>query len=282
MPIDLSGKPIAITGASAGIGRAAAIECARSGMPVAVAARRAEKLREVVARIESEGGRAVAVEMDVDHPADHERLVRATIEAFGSIYAVFANAGYGLASPIHETSDRQLRAIFETNFWGSLATARAALPFMLEAGRGHVLFCSSCLGRFTLPFSGHYCATKAAQLHVAHAMNVELAPRGIRVSSVHPIGTRTELFDEARKRSPGAWKSLIDPPGRSFFMQPPETVARAVVRCLRRPRPEVWTSGLTRWGMALAAACPTLTDALLRRMVARRLAARAATTTPSP
>ncbi|HVZ92900.1 MAG TPA: SDR family NAD(P)-dependent oxidoreductase [Phycisphaerales bacterium] len=271
MAIELAGKPIAITGASSGIGHATAIECAKAGMPVVVGARRLERLNELVKTIESLGGRAIAVQMDVADAAACRGLIDRTVESFGSIYSVFANAGYGLASPIHETSDEQLRAIFETNFFGTLSTVRAALPHMLNAGRGHVLVCSSCLARFTLPYSGFYCATKAAQMHVTRALNDELRLRGIFASSVHPIGTRTELFEEAHKRSPPATADLIDPPGRSFMMQPAETVAKAVVRCLRKPRPEVWTSHATRLGMALAAAFPTMTDAVVRRLTERRL-----------
>lgn len=271
MPFDLAGQPIAITGASAGIGRATAIACARAGMPVAVGARRLDRLSELVREIESFGGRAVAVEMNVDAPADHERLVTTTIDRFGSLYAVFANAGYGEAVPVHEMTLARARAMFETNFWGSLATAHAALPHLLRAGRGHILLCSSCLARFSMPFSGIYCATKAAQLHAARAMHYELSPRGIHVSSVHPIGTRTEFFDEAKHRSVREYRPLIDPPGKSFFMQPAETVANAVVKCLRRPKPEVWTSALTRWAMAAAAAFPTVSSAVTRRMMISRL-----------
>src|SRR5207237_1833907 len=101
-PMDLTGKPIAITGASSGIGRATAIACARAGMPVAVGARRADRLESLSAEIAAAGGRAIAVQMDVDKPEDCQRLIDRTIGAFGSIYAVFANAGFGLHKPIHQ------------------------------------------------------------------------------------------------------------------------------------------------------------------------------------
>ena len=118
--IDLRGLPIAITGASSGIGYAAAIACARAGMPVAVSARRADRLNELVALIVREGGRAIAVPGDVAKPEDCQSLVGTTREAFGSVYAVFANAGYGIEKPVHETCDQELRDLFETNFWGSI------------------------------------------------------------------------------------------------------------------------------------------------------------------
>ncbi|MFN0133668.1 MAG: SDR family NAD(P)-dependent oxidoreductase [Phycisphaerales bacterium] len=264
--IDLRGRPIAITGASSGIGLATAMACAQAGMPVAVAARRIERLEQVVERIKSAGGRAIAVACDVDKPGDSERLVARATEAFGSMYAVFANAGYGLDRAMHECSDADVRAIFETNFFGTLATIRPALAQMLPARRGHVLVCSSCLAKMGTPFHGAYSATKAAQDHIARAMRIELAASGIHVSSVHPVGTRTELFDLMESRS-GGKHGLRSP---ISLMQPPERVARAVVRCLRRPRGEVWTSAPARWAFVLANAFPSWTDAALRRATRSR------------
>lgn len=258
--IDLRGRPVAITGASSGIGRAAALACARAGMPVAAAARRADRLESLVAEIRGAGGRAIAVPCDVDKPEDCGALVERTIGEFGSMYAVFANAGYGLERAIAETSDAQMRAIFETNFFGTLNTIRPALPLMLKAGTGHVLICSSCVAKLAIPFYGAYSATKAAQDHITRALRLELAGSGVLVSGVYPIGTRTE-FREGTERASGGFGSAIHTPER--FMQGPERVADAIVRCLRRPRPEVWTSLSTRLVFALTVASPRLADWIL-------------------
>ncbi len=263
--MDLAGLSIAITGASSGIGRATAIACAAAGMPVAVGARRLDRLESLVAEIKAAGGRAIALETDVDKPEDCRRLIDATAGAFGSIYAVFANAGYGLEKPIHETPDAELRAIFETNFWGTINTIRPALERMLPAHGGHILVCSSCLSKLGMPFHGHYSATKAAQDHIARAMRAELRGTGVHVSSVHPIGTSTELFDRSAERS-GSVRAIRTP---MFMRQPPERVARAVVRCLRRPRGEVWTSIPMRLAFAAATAFPGMTDFALGRMTDR-------------
>lgn len=269
MPIDLTGKPIAITGASAGIGKAAALLCARAGMPVAVMARREEPLRELVERIEREGGRAAHVVGDVTDPGANERLIETCIERFGSVYSVFANAGYGQEARQHEMPDEEIRAMFETNFFGTLNTIRPAVRRMLERGAGHVLICSSCVARFPLPYFAVYSATKAAQHHIGRAMRLELEPRGVHVSTVHPIGTKTEFFDVAASRS---WNKdeTITEHAPSFMMQSPEKVARAVLRCLRRPRPEVWTSAAVRYGMSIGSAFPRLADMGVRRMVRQR------------
>jgi short-subunit dehydrogenase len=267
--ITLTGRPILITGASSGIGRACALACARAGMPVAIAARRLDRLESLAGEIEAAGGRALPIELDVADADACERAVAQTAEAFGALYAVFANAGFGFERPMHETSHTDLREIFEVNFWGSMHVIEPALPRMLEAGAGHVLLCSSCLAALPIPWYGAYTATKAAQRHIGRAMRVELAPAGVHVTTVHPVGTKTEFFEVADERSRGA--TLFDRTGERF-MQPPERVARAVVGALEKPRPEVWTSHSARLAMHLAALMPRTTDRVLTRMAKRRRA----------
>ena len=270
MAIDLTGKPIAITGASSGIGLATAFASARAGMPVVLGARREDRLSEAVAKIKATGGRAIAVRMDVDRPEDCRTLVERTISEFGSIYAIFANAGYGAHMPIATTPDADIRAMFETNLWGTLNTIRPALEHMQQAAgpqRGHILICSSCLSKLALPNSSPYSATKAAQDHFGRSLRVELAPQGIAVSTVHPVGTSTEFFDKARERQHVERDATNTP---KFLMQPPERVANAVVACLRHPRSEVWTSFFTRWAFAASVAMPELRDWAMGRRAARR------------
>lgn len=267
MAIDLNGLPICITGASAGIGRATAIACAQAGMRVVVAARRAERLDEVVETIRAAGGQAVAAACDVTDQSQCEAMVTHCVEAFGSIYAVLANAGYGYESPMHAVSDEAIRAIFETNFFGTMNTIRPALPMMLEAGCGHVLITSSSIGVLPIPGHGHYCATKAAQHHVGRAMGWELRKRGVRVSTIHPIGTRTEFFEQTKRRSQQGQGDAAKPSNTpTLLMQDASTVARAIVRCLRRPRSEVWPGGSwwVRVLMAGAIAAPASVDLAMR------------------
>jgi short-subunit dehydrogenase len=176
------------------------------------------------------------------------------------------------------------REIFEVNFFGTIRLLDAVTPTMLCEGRGHLLICSSCLGRFPTPLYSAYTATKAAQHHLGRAMDVELRGRGVRVSTVYPIGTTTEFFETAHARSlenPGQRSALTRGTGKEpkftkraprFTMQRPETVANAIVKCLRRPKPEVWTSFPTRTAIGLAAMFPTATGAVLRRMMRDGLA----------
>lgn len=267
-PIDLTGKSICITGASAGIGRATALQCARTGMPVLVAARREDRLKDVVEQIRSAGGRAEWITVDVADPESNERMIERAIDAFGSLYAVFANAGFGVERAMHEMTDEELRQIFEVNFFGSMHTIRPALPHLLQRREGHVLLCSSCVAKFALPYYGAYSATKAAQNHIGRAMRLELEPLGVHVSTVHPVGTKTEFFDVTKQRSEVA--RLVEHSSERF-MQTPDRVAKAVMKCLRKPRPEVWTSRFVQYGMAMSMAMPRVADASVRWMVNRRL-----------
>jgi short-subunit dehydrogenase len=265
----LVGRPIVITGASSGIGLASAFACARAGMPVTLMARRADRLDDIARTINDAGGRAVACPGAVESVDDCERAIASTVQAFGSVYAVFANAGYGLEKDALLMSDLEIRAMFEVNFFGSLNIIRPAMDHFRKAQAGHILMCSSCLSKLGVPRYGCYASTKACQDYFGRAMRHELEGTGIHVSTVHPIRTSTELFDQLAQRS-GGGPLLMEAPARGgLFVQTPEHVARAVVRCLERPRGEVWTSGLTRLALALSVALPRITDAVLARSMRR-------------
>ncbi len=278
---DLTNKVMIITGASSGIGAATAVACAAAGMDVVLNARRADRLSEVATRVHALGRKAEIVAGDVGEAGISARMLDAAEARFGRFDFVFANAGYGFERGMIEVGDAELRAIFDVNFFAGVDLLQRAARRLVAAKRpGHLLMCSSCLAKFSLPMSGPYCATKAAQNQVCRAMGMELRSQGIFVSSVHPIGTRTEFFETSAKRiaasaaappphsphSPGSSEPVAEePPG--FFMQPAERVANAVVKCLRRPRPEVWTSFLVRTSAALMMLMPGLTDFVLRKKV---------------
>jgi len=272
MAVDLRGKPILITGASSGIGRATALACARAGMPVALAARRLDRLEALAGEIASAGGRSAAFELDVADAVGCEACVSRAEAALGPLHAVFANAGRGLRAPFVAMDDRALREIFEVNFFGTVNTLRPAVEGFVRRGSGHALICSSSIGKLPLPGYGAYCATKAAQWHLGLAMRHELAPLGVAVSTVHPIGTRTEFFDRSGEGAGGDGGGIAAATP-AVFMQPPERVARAVVGCLRRPRAEVWTSLSSRLTLGLLSAFPGLGEVALRA-ASRRLGGR--------
>ncbi len=281
--VNLRGRSIAITGASSGIGAATAIACARAGMHVAIMARRAGKLAEVAIRCReagaATGSKVLVMEGDVADAAACKRLVDESVATFGMLYAVYANAGYGFEKSMVETSEQELRRIFEVNFFGTMNLVRPAVEYFMSRPfegdarrrpRGHVLICSSCLAKMTLPRYGAYSATKAAQSHIGRAMRHELEPKGIAVSTVNPISTSSEFFDTVRQNT-GVSNLAMHTPG--FWFQTPEKVARCTVDCLVRPEPEVWTGvrgRITRLGTAVCTLLPFLPDLMFRKMARAR------------
>ena len=268
---DLRGKVAVITGGSSGIGAATARALAAEGMKVVLAARRLERLDAVAAELRMNGAEVHGVALDVAAPGASAQLLDAAERAFGRFDAVFANAGYGMERAHHETSEADLRRMFEVNFFSSTDLVTQAARRLIAANRpGHLLMCSSCLAKFTLPYYGAYAATKAAQAMMCRAMRFELEPHGIEVSSVHPVTTVTEFFEEVARRSGrDASGSKVPDHAPKFFVQPPERVANSIVSCLRRPRTEVWTSLSIRLAAGLITAFPGMFDFECRREAAR-------------
>jgi short-subunit dehydrogenase len=263
-------RPVAIiTGASAGIGAATAVELARTGHDLVLVARRRERLAEVAARASDAAKRLVRTEIvtaDVSHAGSATRILDEAERAFGRFDVVYANAGYGLERPMHRMTSDELRAMFETNFFSSTELCNEAARRLIAAGRGgHLLMCSSCVAKFTLPSFGAYSASKAAQAHVARAMAYELRPYGIMVSSVHPVTTATEFFEVVREAlEDGEKQQYAIHDLNKFFVQRPEKVARAIARTIGTSRTEIWTSLPTRVAAGVITAFPWLIDIAVR------------------
>jgi short-subunit dehydrogenase len=244
---------------------------AAEGMKVVLAARRLERLQAVADSLRAKGAEVHAVAIDVAAPGASAQLLDAAERAFGRFDMVFANAGYGMERAHHETSEADLREIFEVNFFASTDLITQAARRLIAAKRpGHLLMCSSCLAKFTIPYYGAYAATTAAQAMMCRAMRFELEPHGIEVSSVHPVTTMTEFFEQSAARSGlGTNGSAVPDHAPKFFVQPPERVARAIVACLKRPRSEVWTSLLVRLSAGIITAFPRVFDGACRREARR-------------
>ncbi len=182
-----------ITGASSGIGAAAARAAAAQGYRVALAARSAEALAEL-ARELGAPERALAVSCDVTEWEDLQLLASTTLERFGRLDIAFANAGFGAKRGFLEESPEHWRDMVLTNVYGSALTIRAVVPALRES-RGHLLLTGSVAGRVAVPGSLYSC-TKWAVTAMAEAARKELHGSGVRVTLLSPGTVETPFYDE--------------------------------------------------------------------------------------
>jgi short-subunit dehydrogenase len=251
-------RVIAITGASAGIGRATAIQLARAGASVAICARRRERLDEVAAEIAREGGRALVHSADVTKPAEMEAFVQATLHAFGRLDVMVCNAGFGIYGEIDRITPDQMHALMQVNYFGTFNAARAALRVFREQNHGHTIVVSSIVGRRGVPFMGPYAATKFAQVGLAECLRAEAVGSNMHVTIVYPVSTETEFFKVMTEHSGHATRA-------SGPRQSADTVARAIVRAVERPVAEVYPYRRAKALTILSAIAPAISDRLTKR-----------------
>ncbi|MFL5825831.1 MAG: SDR family NAD(P)-dependent oxidoreductase [Thermoleophilaceae bacterium] len=198
MPADLSGKVVAVTGASSGIGEATALACARAGAAVSLAARRLDRIEELARRIEDDGGRALAVETDVGEEDQAYAFVNRTKEELGRLDVLVNNAGVMLLGPIEDAPTEEWRRMIHVNIFGVLYCTHAALPILREQGSGHIVNVSSVAGRVARAGAGVYNLTKFGVGALSEALRQEVAEAGIRVTLIEPGATATELASHNR------------------------------------------------------------------------------------
>jgi NAD(P)-dependent dehydrogenase (short-subunit alcohol dehydrogenase family) len=193
MKTDFAGQAAIVTGASAGIGRALALQLAARGARVALAARRAERLEEVAAVIRARGGEALPLPADVSDEAQCRALVEAAVGAFGRLDLLVNNAGMAASALFDEFPNLQLfRRTIDVNFYGAVYCTYYALPHLKQSG-GRILVISSLGGRFPLPYNTPYIASKYALHGFCEALRLELAPTGVSVTLVCPYWVATEF-----------------------------------------------------------------------------------------
>lgn len=194
----MTGKVVIITGASSGIGRAAAARFAAAGASVVCGARRAEELDVLVRRIRADGGRAEAVPGDVTDPSYQARLVDAAVSTFGRLDAAFNNAGsLGEMGRITGVSLSGWNRTLETNLTAGYLAASQQVPAMREGGGGSIIFTTTFVGHTAgLPGMAAYAASKAGLLGLVQVLAAEYGGENIRVNALVPGGTDTPMGAE--------------------------------------------------------------------------------------
>jgi short-subunit dehydrogenase len=261
----MASRPVvAITGASAGIGRATALRLARDGASVIVSARRGDRLDELVREIAAGHGQALAVVADVTRQDAMHQLVRRSVEQFGRLDVMLCNAGFGVEGSADDITGELMRKLLDTNFLGTFHAARAALPVFRQQGSGHLIFVSSIVGKRGIPHMGAYSATKFAQVGLAESLRAELSGSKIHVSVVFPVSTDTE-FVEAMRRESGAGSRANGP------RQTAEDVAGSIARAIAHPRAEIYPYRKARALALLNAIAPAFCDRFVMKFGRHRV-----------
>ena len=251
-------RVVAITGASAGIGRALAIRLARDGASVAICARRRERLDGVAAEIIQAGGTSLPIVADVTRDSEMQAFVDQTVSRWGQLDVIVCNAGYGVYGAIDQIAPAKMQAMMAVNYLGTFNAARAALPVFRRQHHGHFVIISSIVGKRGVPYVGGYAATKFAQVGLAECLRAEFVGSGIHVTVVYPISTESE-FHEVMVQHSGYATRARGP------RQPAERVANAIARAIEHPVPEVYPYRISKALAVVNSIAPGICDRIVKK-----------------
>ncbi len=245
--MEVRGAVVVVTGASAGIGWSTAWRFASAGATVVAAARRVERLDTLVAEITRRGGAALAAACDVRDRASIEALRDTVIERFGRCDVLVNNAGVPGGGRFLSLSAETIDDVVRTNLMGVIWGTHAFLPGMVERGSGHVVNIASLAGRYAIPGSAVYSATKHGVVAFSEALSMEIRPTGVLVTAVNPGLVATERFPHT------------DADGRGVRVMQPERIANVILEVVRKGMgPEVSVPRLLAAGQAARVLMPRL------------------------
>jgi NADP-dependent 3-hydroxy acid dehydrogenase YdfG len=229
----LDGKVAAITGASSGIGEATAVALVAEGASVALAARRKDRIEDLAARIEADGGKALAIETDVADEAQANAFVERANEELGSLDILVNNAGLMLLGPVAGAPTEQWRQMIDVNLLGLLYCTHAALPIMGSAGSGDIINVASVAGRIAAAGSGVYNMTKWGVVGFSEALRQECSRAGVRVTAIEPGWVDTEL--QGHNEHPIVVERMNKLIETIDKILEPEDIARAITFAVTQP-----------------------------------------------
>lgn len=195
--MEVRGKVVFITGASAGIGLVAARRFAESGARLALVARTGSLLSELEIELKSQGADVISIVADMRNPEQVRQAVTQTMERFGTIDILINNAGQAVAGTIESVSLDYYRQIVELNMFGPLVAMQNVIPIMRQHGGGIIINVSSMVSKMCIPGLAAYASTKSALNMLTDTARIELAPDNIRVISVFPRYTKTAFHTKA-------------------------------------------------------------------------------------
>ena len=264
-------QTVLITGASQGIGKSTALELARHGYNVVLAAREPERLEAAAAEVRTLGGQALAIPTDVRDRTSVENLVQKAIAYFEQIDVLVNDAGIYYMGPVEKASLEDWQQVIQTNLWGYIHTIDALLPHFLERRSGTIVNVSSIGGLDPIPYQVPYTTSKYAITGLTKSLRAELAPKGIHVCGIYPSFIRTQLYERALFRGADA-ENRYEFVYRAFhspLLEKPEYVARVIQKSIQHRRADVLVGTASFWTTAFHLA-PGLMKPLIRRVFGMR------------
>jgi len=260
----LDQQVIVITGASSGIGLATALAAASQGARVVLGARSADVLDDVVGHIASEGGQAVAMEVDVSDRAQVEALARRAIDAFGRIDTWVNNAGVSIYGRLDEVAESHSRRLFDVNFWGLVNGSLVALPHLRAQG-GALINIGSEASEAAVPLQAMYSASKHAVKGFTDGLRLELEADGapVSVTLIQPTAVDTPYPEHAAN-----W--LAQEPKLPSPMIEVEKVASAILDAAASPTRSTKVGAMSVLNTAMAKFMPSLADVMARQQIGRQ------------
>lgn len=256
----LQGKVAVITGASMGIGEAIAKLFLDEGARVVLCSRDLERTQAAAQRIGGTGENTLAVSCDVRKREQVDALMQAALTKFGRIDVLVNNAGFGLNDSVEKMNVADLRAMFDTNLFGTIECIQAVAPIMREQGGGDIINISSVSGHISTPYMGGYAATKHAMNAIGKAARLELLRHNINVCTVCPGYIATEFTKNMVK---GSQPQRVG--GSNKWAVGPEVVAKDTLNALLKRKRQVVTPRFYWIFIKLYENAPWLVERSIRR-----------------
>ncbi|WP_294246217.1 SDR family oxidoreductase [uncultured Chryseobacterium sp.] len=227
---NIKGKVVAITGASSGMGKSIAMELAKNGAKVVLGARRTEQLRQLVEDIESDGGEAAFITIDVKNKADLDRLVHKAMEQYGKLDVMVNNAGISQLSRIDDLDIEGWQEMIDINLKGVLYGMAAAIPVFKQQQEGHIVNIISTAGLKITPMMGVYAGTKNAIRTIAEAFRQESDGK-VRITGISPGFVKTDFAGSIKNEQ---MRTIIQKEMDHMALNP-IAIANAVIYALSQP-----------------------------------------------
>ena len=264
--MNFKNKVVVITGASSGIGEAAAEQFAKKGANIVLVARRKDKLDEVERKLSKYSIKILVQVCDVSDKEQVKLMSEKVIETFSKIDVLVNNAGFVIYGKVEELSIEDIESQMKTNYFGTINCTKYFLPHFLKQNSGHMVNVASVGGSFGVPGIASYCATKYAMLGFSEGLHHELHGTNVGVTVVSPIMVRTNLFDHPSFKNFTKYATGISLSA--------DTVAKAIIKASNSSRLEIVVPSFVRIGIWFKQTFPFLINPIIGNAFRKQLAKR--------